>query len=370
VTRRGVAVVGVGATPITRHGGRNLLELACDAALSAISDADVSVEEIDGYAGTPYAPNPGLPSADGIDQVSGVLIQETLGLSTTWSADLIAMTASAIVEAQLALLAGECTYALVVRAVAAPPRNAAPRQEEPVAAFGREQFRVPYGFGPGPARHAMWWARYMHEHGAQRSDLYEVVAAGRRHAQLNQFAIWNGTPLTVEQYLAGRWIVEPLSLFDCDMPVTAAVAFVLTTRARAFRHAHAAHLVATSSGARPERVFDVACISRREVQVAQLYDGFSPFVVLWLERLGFAAPGAAAVLARGGRISLGGDLPVNTFGGSLGEGRLHGAGHVREAVLQAMGRAGDRQVPEVQHSLAVVGIPESATALLFSPEAA
>ncbi len=370
----GVAVVGVGSTPIERRGERNLLDLACDAALAAVADAGIGIEQIDGYAGTPYAPNPGLPSADGIDEVSGALVQSTLGFAPLWSVDLIAMSAATLVEAQHALLAGECSYVLVLRAIRDAPRPAAGESAVDGApappAYGREQFRVPYGLGPGAARHALWWARYMHEYGARRSDLYEVVAAGRRHARLNPLAIWRDRDLSAEQYYAGKWVVEPISLYDCDMPVSAAAALVLTTRDRARDHEHVAHLVGTGSGARPERAFDAAGITPGDVQVAQLYDGFAPFVVLWLERLGFTDRGGAVDFVRDRRMTLDGKLPINTFGGSLGEGRLHGAGHVREAVLQAMGRAGDRQVADVRHSLSLVGVPENATALIFAPEAA
>lgn len=371
--RDGVAVVGVGSTSIKRQVERSVLDLACDAVLDAVGDAGIGIDQVDGYAGTPYAPNPGVPSADGIDQVSGELIQRALGFSPRWSADLHAMSAAAVVEAAHALRAGECGYVVVLRVIRDAVRGAPPAARptgEVAPAFGAEQFRVPYGLGPGPARHALWWARYMHEHGGRRSDLYAVVAASRAHAQLNPLAIWHATELSAEGYYAGRWIVEPLSLFDCDLPVSGAVAFVLTTASRAREHRHAAHLVAAAGGARPERVFDEAGLAPGDVQVAQLYDGFSPFVLLWLERLGFTGAGGAVDFVRAGGMALAGEMPVNTFGGSLGEGRLHGAGHIREAVLQAMGRAGRRQVADVRHSLALIGIPESATALIFAPEAA
>jgi acetyl-CoA acetyltransferase len=83
-------------------------------------------------------------------------------------------------------------------------------------------------------------------------------------------------------------------------------------------------------------------VARQDVQVAQVYDGFSPFVWYWLEALGFCGKGEAHSFTRDGRIQLGGSLPINTFGGNLGEGRLHGFGHVREGALQVMGRAGER----------------------------
>jgi acetyl-CoA acetyltransferase len=104
------------------------------------------------------------------------------------------------------------------------------------------------------------------------------------------------------------------------------------------------------------------------VQVAQIYDGYSPLVFHWLEKLGFCSAGEAHQFVQGGRIALGGSLPLNTFGGALGEGRLHGMGHLREAALQAMGRGGARQVPGVSHSLVQVGIPERSWVLVLSAE--
>ena len=91
------------------------------------------------------------------------------------------------------------------------------------------------------------------------------------------------------------------------------------------------------------------------MQCAQLYDGFLPFVWYWLERLGFCGKGQACAFARDGNIALGGQLPVTTFGGSLSEGRLHGMGHLREGALQTMGRAGPRQVTDLEQSLVVLG---------------
>mgnify|MGYP001594291339 FL=1 len=103
-------------------------------------------------------------------------------------------------------------------------------------------------------------------------------------------------------------------------------------------------------------MFDAAGIGRKDVGVGQIYDGFSHFVWYWLEQLGFCGPGEAHNYIQNGRIGMGGELPLNTFGGSLGEGRLHGFGHVREAAYQIMGRAGERQVPDAKHCVVAVGV--------------
>jgi acetyl-CoA acetyltransferase len=153
------------------------------------------------------------------------------------------------------------------------------------------------------------------------------------------------------------------------MPVSGAVAFVMTTADRALHAPHAAYLSSFAvNDAR--RLFEGAEILPKDVQVAQLYDGFSLMVWDWLERLGFCAPGEAHTFTQNGRISRNGPLPLNTFGGALGEGRLHGAGHVREAALQAMGRAEQRQIEGVQHSLVQVGVPERSWMLIFAPRSA
>ncbi len=363
MTSDGVAVVGVGSAPIVRRTDRTLLQLACEAVLSAVDDAGVAIDDIDGYVGTPVAPNPSAVHADGVDEVSGALLQRTLGMAPNWSADLIAMSGAAVVAAAHAIRSGEARYVLVVRAIANPPGVYSATTT--VQAAGANQFLLPYGYGAAWARHALWWARYMADHGATREDLYAVVGTGRRHAQLNPLAYWQGTELSLPEYLDGPWVCEPLSIFDCDIPVTSAVAFVLTQASLADHHAHPAFLSAGVSNAKPARVFADAGIRPQDVDVAQLYDGFAPFVLMWLEKLGFADAGKALQVIDELGIGLDGTLPVNTFGGSLGEGRLHGAGHIREAVLQATGRAGERQVPNVRHSLAVVGVPETATALLF-----
>lgn len=363
----GVAVVGVGSTAIVRRTDRSLLAIACEAAVAALGDAGIGPEDVDGYIGTPVAPNPSAAHADGVDEVSGALLQRTLGLAPVWSADLVAMSATAVVAAAQALRSGDCRYVLVVRVIGNPPGVYSATSN--LDAAGAAQFGLPYGYGAAWARHALWWARYMHDHGATREDLFSVVGTGRRHAQLNPLAYWKGTELTLPQYLAAPWVCEPLSIFDCDIPVTGAVAFVMTTAALAGGHDHPAHLVGGVSNADPAGVFARAGVAPAEVDVAQLYDGFASFVPMWLERLGFAETGGAVPFMRDRGIGLDGALPVNTFGGSLGEGRLHGAGHVREAVLQATGRAGERQLPNVRHSLVLVGIPETATALLFSGDA-
>jgi acetyl-CoA acetyltransferase len=361
------AVVGVGSTPISRRTEQSLASLAVEAALAAVHDAGIEMSEIDCYVGSPTAPNKSAAHVDGIDEVSGLFLTHALGLRPKWSADLFAMPAVAVAAAAQALVSARLNYALFVRALYNPVDRRYSYAGE-AEAYGRDQFTLPYGAGPGGTRHALWLARYLDQHGATREDLYTLVATQRAHAQLNPAAYWRDVPLSIDDYMSARWVCEPMCVFDCDLPVTGAVALVLASPQNAGSHEHAAYVLGYAGGRRPEAVLDDLRLRPTDVQVCQLYDGFSPFVWMWLERFGFCEAGTAFRFTRDGNTQLGGVLPTNTFGGSLGEGRLHGIGHVREAALQVMGRAGERQVASIDHSLAVVGVGEDAGAIVFGPE--
>ena len=366
---RQLAVIGVSSTPIERVTTRSITEIAIEAVLSAISDAGISIAEVDGYVGCPDAPNPTAAHADGFDEISCRFMVATLGLqNASWYQDVEGMATGMIAAAAHALAAGTCKYIIGVRALYNPPDRRYSATEATRVA-GPQQFKAPYGLGAAGGRFALWLQRYMHDHGATREELFEIARNARDNAQRNPLAIWNGSSgLTLEQFVSSRFIYEPMCLYDADMPVSGAVAFVMTTADRAQEAPHAAYLASFAvNDAR--RLFEGAEISSSDVGVAQLYDGFSLMVWDWLERLGFCAVGEAHAFTQNGRISRDGPLPLNTFGGALGEGRLHGAGHVREAVLQAMGRAEQRQIAGVQHSLVQVGVPERSWMLIFTPHA-
>ena len=357
------AIVGVGYTDMVRYAERSLGSLALDAALAAIQDAGLTRDDIDGYVGTPSAPNAAAIHADGVDEVSSEYMVRALGLpEPRWVMDLQAMPAAAIVAASQALAAGACSYVLVLKAMYHPPGVRYAGFKAPTVP-GPAQFTVPYGIGDGIGgggnRHAIWLQRYMHDHGATREELFQVIRAARRHASLNPVAYWRGKDLTLDEYMKGRWIYEPISIYDCDIPVTGAGAVLMTTaeRARALPHKPAYVAGYCNAYQQGDAIFGVSGIPRSDVQLLQIYDGYSPFIYHWLEFLGFCGPGEAHSFIQGGRTELGGELPMNTFGGSLGEGRLHGFGHIREAAMQVMGRCGPRQVPGAAHCVVQIGPP-------------
>jgi acetyl-CoA acetyltransferase len=183
-------------------------------------------------------------------------------------------------------------------------------------------------------------------------------------------------PLTIEDYLASRVISSPLRLFDCDSHIDGATAIVLSHRdaARDLRnpplHIESIGMALGGLGAgvfqgdftrwAADRAGDVLWsrtdLKPKDVDCAQLYDGFSIHTLLWLESLGLVGKGEAAAFVEGGRrIDLDGELPLNTGGGQLSAGRFHGYGHIHEACVQLWGRGGDRQVRDARTALVACG---------------
>lgn len=357
------AIVGVGYTDITRRSDRSIGALAVDAACDAIRDAGLERADIDGYVGSPAG-------SIGFDEVSSRRLVSDLGLNDVrWAMDVQGMATGMVVAAVHALCAGTCNYVVAAKAMY-NPATPKPVNAGPLYAGGAEQFALPYGIGPGGGRFALRLARYMHDHSATRDELFEIAALSRSNAQLNPYAIWGGADaLSKADYLNARWINQPMCLYDADMPVCGAGAVILTTadRAKDLRQPPA-YISGFSNAENPQRLFEMAGVIQKDVQVAQLYDGYSFMVWMALEELGFCERGDAHEYARRDRLGIKGELPINTFGGALGEGRLHGIGHLREGAIQVMGRGKERQVENVNHAVVHVGIPEASWNLLLSAD--
>jgi acetyl-CoA acetyltransferase len=363
-----VAFIGVGGSEIVRRSERGIAAFAVDAAVAAIADAGLTREDIDGYVGAPTATNTGALHLDGTDEIGSRSLVEALGITgLAWSVDLHrAFPTDMAIAAAHALRSGTCRYVLGVRALYNPTGiNVA--QRAPV---------TPAELGHGPATTSAVGARfatranaYMARTGAGRRDLYEVVALARRNAARNPLAIWRDRPVTVDEYLAAPMITAPLCRLDCDMPVCAAAAFVMAREADIpSGAAQAAWLRGSSGWQHPRAVFDDAHLTPHDIDCAQLYDGFSPMVFEFLESFDFCRPDTGWKFVREGGGERDGRLPLNTFGGSLGEGRLHGMGHVREAILQISGLAGPRQLPRVDHCLVQVGPFDYSSCLILGRE--
>ncbi|HVC44785.1 MAG TPA: hypothetical protein VND20_08195 [Candidatus Binataceae bacterium] len=380
------AIVGIGYSEITRRPLKPLGLLAADACRAAIDDAGLAPEQVDGLATYPESPFAGAGNRDGEDVVSVAFILNHLALAPDlrWYAQIeTGMIASPLIEAVNALIAGACEYVLVWRALHRPASRAAGATGAAASrgaprASGDAQFLAPYGCASIVQTHALAWQRYMHRYGATRDALAALALNSRHNANLNPRAFFHREPMTRDDYFNSRWIAEPLCLFDCDVPVDGCVAMIVTTadRARDLRNPPA--FIAgygqntarrrtllyytlddymACGGSLARKLWASAGLGPREMDAAQLYDGFNPSTLYWLEAAGFCAEGEGASFVQDGRIALEGELPVNTFGGSLSEGRMHGMGHIAEAVRQVTGAAGPRQIPGAAAVCAIDGSP-------------
>ncbi|KPM51949.1 hypothetical protein ACG83_30700 [Frankia sp. R43] len=385
------AIVGVGHSAVHRRDEVSLGLLTLDACRAAIADAGLQPSDIDGVVVDPVQPFDGAGRVDGINLITPQFVISALGLDVTWhAAPEWTSTLGAVIEASNAAAAGNCGAVLAIRAL----HNPSGRYGQAAPEFAEDgfQYTAPYGVD-APGRFAQLWTRYMHDYGTRREQMAPYVVQARHNGLLWEHGYWtqhNPVLLTETDYLSSRMISDPICVLDCDIPVQAAAAFVITPAERApdgphqpaylrgwavpRRAAGAAHImtldeVREASTLFAEHLYKNAGIGPDEVDVANLYDGFSIFVPLWLETLGFCKEGEGFDFMTPDRIGLGGALPVNTSGGNLGAGRTHGVAQVMDSVLQVMGRSGPRQVAGAEVVLATAGgFPGSGRGVVLTAE--
>jgi acetyl-CoA acetyltransferase len=356
-------ISGIGISDVGRRLQVDPWALTAQAALAAITDAGLSVDDIDGVSTYPGGahPSPGLSGAGLWD------VRRMLGLDLRWlsGGSEVAGQIGSVINAAVAVSTGIADHVLCFRTVwestnqmamgraAAVMRTAGTDPDMRVE--GEREFSVP--FGVGHACHGGLLAqRYFHENGASREQLAQIALTARNNAALNPYAVYRA-PLTMEDYLDARMISEPLCLFDCDPPVDGAIAIIVSRR-EAAPHTGRPPIQVEAVGSTPGVDAAGRMLWERsprfapgDVDIAELYDGWSILSWLWLESLGLCGRGEAARFVEGGaRVALDGELPLNTGGGQLSAGRLHGYVQLYEACLQLRGEAGLRQVrplPEV-----------------------
>jgi acetyl-CoA acetyltransferase len=351
----------------------DLIVAACRA---AADDAGIDLADIDGIGvQAHYLPGPDTAAIVGALGIREVNWNEDGGIgvsSVAAAADaLAARRAKAIVV---------CKVMDTVSTISSPPIDAGTGQVQ-----GPAQFDVPYGLGYTMQRVALASRRWMDRYGITEEQVGWLCITEREHAMRNPRAPLHD-PITMQDYLASRWITEPLRLLDCDYPVHGAFAYILTRedQAKTLRHepvyflgwtdlggagAMSPHLLPEfTDGLRPEveQLYADTGLQPRDMDVWMLYDGFSHLALQWIEELGLVERGQAGAYVEGGtRIRFDGEHPLNTNGGQLSEGRLHGAGHILEAVEQLRGTAGDRQAKKADHAIVSSIMPYAGAAGIF-----
>ncbi len=367
---RRAALTGIGQSEVGRRLDRDPLALTIDACLAAIEDAGLTRDDIDGlatYPGTMLGPGaPGFSGA-GIPDV-----QDALRLELDWfagGAELPGQLGS-VVNACAAVATGLARHVLCFRSVwegsaQRGGRRAGIGAGGPSRVGGFMQWTLPYGAASAANWIAMFAQRHFHEFGTTREQLAWIALNARRNAALNPRAIYRD-PMTLDDYLAARMISTPFCLYDCDVPCDGATAMIVShvDAARDLRRPPLrVEAVGSALHGRPswdqfddlttmalrdaaQMLWQRTDLRPRDVDVAELYDGFSFIALAWLEALGFCGRGEGGPFVEGGkRIALDGEIPLNTQGGQLSAGRLHGYGFLHEACVQLWGDGGERQVP-------------------------
>ncbi|MDP3747703.1 MAG: transporter [Phenylobacterium sp.] len=372
------AVAGIGQTAFARDSGRSVLSLATEAALKALEDAGLTVDDVDGIVRadvdtvTPYS----LAAALGVNNLSywgdtgpgGVAPCMMMGLAIG------------------AILSGQAKTVIAFRSLngRSEARLGGSGQRvgaETVGGFGTyDEYYLPYGLLSAGQTFALMAQRHMLEYGTTAEQLGAVALACREHANLTPHAQMQSKPLTMDEYLSARMISTPLRLFDFCLESDGACAVVITTAERARDLRKPSVLISgVAGGAPPDRragmMFPVvtrqdmtdlggrragetlwkrAGLGPSEIDIAQLYDCFTISVILQLEAYGFCAKGEGGPFAASGAIRRDGSLPINTGGGHLSEGYVHGMNHIVQAVRQLRGEA-DMQIAGAETCLVTGG---------------
>jgi acetyl-CoA acetyltransferase len=385
-----VAIVGYGQSPITSHADRSLGALAVDTAREAIADAGLTVGDIDGFVTSSLFPTAGDHAVeDGISTVTADWLALRLGAEPAYVAGFQGMgqIPGIVAMAVNAVTSGAARYVLVHRALHNPPGRYHGSARRTIS--GPQQWTAPQGFFGPIAMIGLTYNEYLQRYGASRDAMATVVVEARKNGARLPWSVWKDQPISVDDYLAAPMISDPSGRLDCDRPVDGVACFVLTSAERARDCPHAAvHISGFASSGPPrhrlplhwplddimasgravaDRLWTRSGVGPSDVDLPQLYDGFSPFVYLWLEVLGLCPVGEAHRFVQDGRIDSDrpDSLAVLSGGGALGNGRMHGVPQMLECYLQLSGRAGERQRDGVEVALACHASPHLGGAVVY-----
>ncbi|MEV5832669.1 OB-fold domain-containing protein [Nocardia sp. NPDC052112] len=368
-----VALTGIGMSDLGRRLMADPLSLTVQACRAAVEDAGLRLEDIDGLSTYPGSGAFGPFGEGGV-----AALESALGIRPTWyngSAETFGPGGS-VVAAMLAVAAGLARHVLCFRTVWESTYGELVRAGRISPSGGiADGWLVPFGATSAAHLLAQTAQRHFHRYGTDRETLGWIALNQRANAALDPTAIYRD-PLTMDDYLTARPITTPFGLYDCDVPCDGAVAVIVSARETAGDLAQPPVLVEAVGTQIIERLeWDQSTLTHEpqvlgqaahmwtrtsltpaDVDVAELYDGFTFNCLSWIEALGFCGIGEAKdFLAQGKNIARDGVLPLNTHGGQLSHGRTHGLGLVREAVLQLRNQAGVRQIPDARVGVVTSG---------------
>ncbi len=373
------AIVGIGATEFSKDSGRSELQLAVEAARSALADAGLRPSDVDGIVGFV------------MDSNAEIALARELGVPELSFFSKIGYGGGAacatVQQAAMAVTTGMAKTVICFRAL--NERSGHRFGQVSMAAASQvntsgldNSWHYPMGLGTPAATVAMAARRYMHVFGATSEDFGRVAVTARGYAATNPHAWFYKRPITLAEHQQSRLIAEPLRLLDCCQESDGAVAIVVTSADRARDLAQPpVHIAAAAQGSGPDQYImtsyyrdeltglpEMGVVARQlwaqsgrnasDVDVAILYDHFTPYVLMQLEELGFCGRGEA------GAFVAAGNLPLNTHGGQLGEAYIHGMNGIAEGVRQIRGSA----VNQIAHTATVLvtagtGVPTSGLVL-------
>jgi acetyl-CoA acetyltransferase len=380
--RDSTAIVGIGSTEFSKDSGRSELQLACEAILAAARDAGLAPSEIDGITKFSW------------DNNDPVRLSRNLGMPRLrFFAEVPyggGASVGAAIAAALAVATGQAETVVAFRAMNERSGRGTPRFGQASrgrGARGTAAYHAPYGLFSPAQMVALAARRHMHLYGTESAHFGEIALACRAHANRNPDAMMFGRPMTLDDHQNSRMISSPLRLLDCCLETDGGVAMIITSseRARDLR-AKPVLIAAGGMGGGPwndrevvknvespeteatviaDRVFHAAGVEHSDIDALYLYDHFTPLVLMALEEYGFCRRGEAKDFVGGGRLRWpDGALPLNTSGGNLSEGYLHGMQNNIEAVRQLRGES-RCQIENATHAFVAAGnaVPTSAMIL-------
>jgi len=374
------AIVGIAETPFARQLEPSETELACDAILAALHDAGLAPSDVDGLVSYTMESTPEQELA------------KNLGMNNIhWFAQVGhggGAGPGVIGQLAMAIASGQCRVGVAWRS---RKRGSGKRLWSDQAASAQlataANWARPWGVIRPVDEIALLASRYMHEYGITRDHLANVALACRRHANNNPAASMYDRELTREQYMNSRWVSRPLCLFDNCLESDGAVALVMVAADRADDCRNAPvylHAFAQGIGSRTHSMVNyfcddplagdsVACaaslyersdIQAADIDVAQFYDSFTPLVLSSLESYRFCERGEGGTFTDNNNLEVGGRLPINTSGGGLSEGYIHGFNLINEGVRQMRGTSCN-QVSGAQSCLVTGGSSVPTSALIL-----